>query len=234
MISETPTARAARSIRSKAVATSGRIRWPWRVASGPSYPPPAGARSPGGASSASAAAAMGVCLRPTVNTSRTVTRTRTGANEPASGNATRTLPAPLARATRVARRPAEREVLGLAEVVRARRLAVGEHRLEQPRVRVMHRPCRRERAEVRGPLRPRLPPTPASDKPEHERAENDGHEPAHEDDRRLPALRPHARNLRRPHPASAVVRAPGAVSGPRIVSGTLYSARPDRAKSVSR
>jgi hypothetical protein len=109
MISETPPARAARSMRSNAVATSGRMRWPWRVASGPSYPPPAAASSPGGASSASAAASTGVSLCPTVNTSRTVTRTRTGANEPASGNATATPRAPLARATRSpAARPSAR------------------------------------------------------------------------------------------------------------------------------
>ena len=41
---------------------------------------------------------------------------------------------------------------------------------------------------IRGPLSTGLPPTPARHQPEHQRAENDRHEPAHENDRRLPAL----------------------------------------------
>ena len=76
------------------------------MASGPAYPPPDAASSPGGASSASAAASMRAVRRAspvrTSKTSRTVTRTRTGANDDPSGNATRTPPAPFARATRSA------------------------------------------------------------------------------------------------------------------------------------
>ena len=52
----------------------------------------------------------------------------------------------------------------------------------------MHRPRAGQRGEVGRPLRPRLPPTPARDEPEHERAEDERHEPADQHDRRLPAL----------------------------------------------
>ena len=165
------------------------------------------------------------------------------------------------------RRSAEREVLRLAEMVRPGPLAVGEHRLEQPRVGVVHRPGGGERAEVRRPLRPRLPAAAAGDEPEHQRPEDDRDEPADDEHRGLPVLggkrrrRParvsgsrtraraarcrgveqpslasarHAGALKRPHPARAVVRAPGVERGPRTVSGTPHSASPCRTSSVSR
>ena len=189
--------------------------------------------------------------------SRTVTRTRTGAKDAPSGNATRTPRAPLARATRsAAARPSAR-YSALLEVLRPRPCAVGEDRLEQPRVRVVHRPRARERAEVGRALRPRLPRAPARDEREHERAEDERDEPADEDERRLAALRRAStagptqadrdqtsrtpsdrsgttvtRSLSRP---AAVRRAaPGVISGPRTVSGTFCSAEARRRRARRR
>ena len=131
----------------------------------------------------------------------------------------------------------EREVLGLAHVLRARPCAVGEHRLEEARVRVVHRPGARERSEVGRALRPGLPAATARDQREHQRREDDRDETADDEDRRLAALwaePAHAGNLSRPQPASAVARAPGVISGPRTVIGTFCSASVAQASSASR
>ena len=88
----------------------------------------------------------------------------------------------------VRRRASEREVRRLRQMARAGPGAVGVDRLEQPRVRVVHRPRAGQRGEVRRPLRPRLPPTPARDEPEHERPEDERHEPADHEHRRLTRL----------------------------------------------
>ena len=190
-IRATPSARAARSIRS----TPGRRR----VASACPGASPAGRRSRrrpppalrGGASFASAFASIGADRRAspvrTSKRSRTVTRTRTGERVHVRKRNPR-VRRPVGVRDALRRGAPEREVRGLGEVARAGASAVGEDRLEQPRVGIVHRPRAGQRREVRRPLRPRLPSAPAGDEPEHERTEHQRHETAHHDNRGLAAV----------------------------------------------
>ena len=122
------------------------------------------------------------------------------------------------------------------------RLRSAKTGLEQPRVRVVHRPRAGERAEVGSPLGARLPPTPARDEREHQRAEHERDEPAHHEQRRLAGLglatrRPRRAAVRlagtfsRPQPASAAARAPGAASGPRTVERNVAIPQARRARA---
>ena len=101
----------------------------------------------------------------------------------------------------------------------------------------MHRPRAGERGEVRRPLRPRLPPTPARDEPEHERAEDERHEAADHEHRSLAGLRarphrPGTSTRSRPHPAIAAGRAPGVSSGRWTRTGAVQRCRPARASGL--
>ena len=130
---------------------------------------------PGGASSASAVAALGTSASsPTAIASRTVTRTRIGAS-PLPGKATLTSCAPLrAAVARAACSPSAR----YSARSRWRGLATpsSDRRLEDARVGVVHGAGGGQRRQVGGALQLAAHADPARDPTQHDRAEHDRHE----------------------------------------------------------
>jgi hypothetical protein len=86
------------------------------------------------------------------------TRIRTGANESPSGNR---IVAGAVGAGDALRRGARQLQVRLSRQVPRTRPAVDDRGLEQPRIRLVHRPRTGERREVRRPLRGRLARDPA-------------------------------------------------------------------------
>ena len=117
----------------------------------------------------------------------TATRIRTGANVAPSGkrDGPRRRP-PFAAATRAAAARPSSRYASLREMARVRP-AARPRRLEQPVVRVVHRPRAAERGEIGGALRGVARAEPARDRAEHERAERDREQPADEQHGDLPA-----------------------------------------------
>ena len=179
MSSATPSARAAAAMRSKASATSGRIGLPWRSANGPRYSPavsaPASGSVPGGASSASAVAALGT-VGPVAHDDRVAHRhAHADRRQPAAGEGDADVARAVARGGRARRVLAEREVLGALEVARVVD-AVEDGRLEDARVGVVHGAGGGQRRQVGGALQLPAHADPARDPAQHDRAEHDRHE----------------------------------------------------------